>query len=340
MTDHLLIFGNGLGRSIHNDFFELSNALRAAWTAHGILTERQRELITSCLPDDVIENGDGVPTSEAQLEDLQRVLGACDTIGVFQQRVDGNRPAWLTEEGIAFPNAIRKFIHSAACYFHDRDVLYFHNAQPALPQEFCDALKEFISNTGAHVATLNYDDLLYDCFTDTPIFREYRLRDGFFGGGIFDMDRGRQLIRPANGQGWFLHLHGSPLFVDEGGAPKKLGRVALHRYQGAESAHLVLTSVKFKNSIIAASTVLSEYWKELSDIINSVRRIYIIGYGGGDTHLNTEIRFADPDCEIFVVERHGQRSLEESTSRWSRIFRNNNVSVIQLDNILNFRNWE
>ncbi|MDX1742363.1 MAG: hypothetical protein R3186_02045, partial [Ruegeria sp.] len=79
MVESLFVFGNGLGRALDNQFFSLQQAMQVAWDDDDILTGEQRQLIRSCLPIDLIENDDRAPTSEEELEDLQRVLSACDT---------------------------------------------------------------------------------------------------------------------------------------------------------------------------------------------------------------------------------------------------------------------
>ncbi len=338
MVESLFVFGNGLGRALDNQFFSLQQAMQAAWDDDDILTGEQRQLIRSCLPIELIEDDDGAPTSEEELEDLQRVLSACDTIKSFEYRVDGaNGEGWLSEHGREFPIAIRKYIHKAACYFHDRIVLEFGDAEAYLPLEFQNALRSFIAQHGAHVATLNYDDLLYDCFTDTDVFRRRKLRDGFLR-GEFAFER-LEGFYDARSEGWFLHLHGSPLFVNIDGEPRKIERARLGGFQGNESTHLVLTSVKFKRNIISQSEILSSYWAKLKEIIPNSRNIVVFGYGGLDVHLNEALGNADKDACIRIVEFNDGTDHAERENFWKNELKRNELEVIQLEDVLSFRQW-
>ena len=209
-----------------------------------------------------------------------------------------------------------------------------------LPEEFQESLRSFIDAQGAHVCTLNYDDLLYDCFTDTIIFREYKLRDGFFREGRFDFDRAEALYSMANREGWFLHLHGSPLFVNKQGHPTKITRADLRGFQGTESTHLVLTNVRYKQSAISSSEILSRYWDKLSSLLTEVSNIVLLGYGGGDMHLNNKIALrADRNATIRVVERRSDRLADERKEHWERIIPGREIEIVQEDTILDFRDW-
>ncbi|MEW9918880.1 hypothetical protein AB2B41_04665 [Marimonas sp. MJW-29] len=194
----LILFGNGLGRALDNSFFQLEVALNSAWNNPAILSEPQKELIIRCLPGAVLEDETNVaPKSEADLDRLQRVLAACDEIAKNETE-DG--ASWLTEDGKLFPFAIRSYIHAAASYFH----LGLH----VLPQPFVDTLVSYLLETRSHVATLNYDELLYRSFVNTELFRGYScMIDGFVS--AFSAEN-LERYHPSR-QSYYLHLHGSPL---------------------------------------------------------------------------------------------------------------------------------
>ena len=59
---------------------------------------------------------------------------------------------------------------------------------------------------------------------------------------------------------------------------------------GYSSNHLVLTHVAHKASVIAASPVLSAYWTRLAEACQEAQAIVLVGYSGGDVHLNQLIR--------------------------------------------------
>ena len=110
-----MIFGNGLGRAISNEDYNLEAALSAAWVDNSVLSDTQRQLIKQCLPEDVIESSlSEPPRSEEQLDKLQRVLAACDEIAK-NENPDGER--WLMDHGRQFPYAIRSFVHCRGIAF-------------------------------------------------------------------------------------------------------------------------------------------------------------------------------------------------------------------------------
>ena len=103
MKRKFILFGNGLGRALDNDFCCIERGLQEAWDSD-VLSEPQKALVHSCLREQVIESELSAPTSEEELGDLQRVLNSCDTILEFENRVQDD--GWLTESGIEFPKAI------------------------------------------------------------------------------------------------------------------------------------------------------------------------------------------------------------------------------------------
>ncbi len=340
MVQSLFIFGNGLGRSIDPQFFDLKPALEHAWNAKGSLTEAQKDLIRACLPEEVLEDENAdAPQEEEQLEELQSILSACDTIIRTEQRIGANgEDGWLSNHGREFPTAIRRYIHHAACYFLDRDLLLFEEKPEDLDDEFVDALRNFILESGAHVATLNYDDLLYEAFTGTDVFQKFYLRDGFFREGRFKFALAERRYN-AEKEGWFLHLHGSPLFIDQGGEPRKITRGHLRDNRGTESTHLVLTSIKFKRTIIQSSEILKNYWKKFRQIIPTSNNIVLVGYGGRDTHLNDALALRAPEGSIRIVEHLNDATEDERTEFWKEALQREDFTITRLENIQVFRAW-
>lgn len=340
MVESLFIFGNGLGRSIDPAFFDLKPALEHAWTTEGCLTATQKNLIRACLPEEVLEDENAdAPQSEEQLEELQHILSACDTIAKTEQRVGADsEEGWLSAHGREFPTAIRRYLHHAACYFLERDILLFDDKPTNLDDEFVNILNEFILKSGAHVATLNYDDLLYEAFCDTDVFKKFRLRDGFFRKGRFDFEMAERNYA-ARQEGWFLHLHGSPLFLDQNGEPRKVTRAEIRANHGSESTHLVLTSVKFKRTIIQGSEILNRYWKKFREIVPTSENIILFGYGGWDTHLNQALKFYAPKGSIRIVEHRNDRTDEERKAFWEDALHLDDFTIIRLENIQDFRAW-
>ena len=180
MTESLFIFGNGLGMSIDPDYFSLESGLKRAWAG---VDEAQRELICQSLGLKK-EKKDSAPKSEGQLYNLQKISDACQLITRFESQSGKD---WLTDDGKKFPNAIRQYIHSVALtYLQKLDL----NVRKSPGEKFSGSLKNHISENGAHILTMNYDDLLYDLFADDPIMKKTTycvtdfLQRGLIGRGV------------------------------------------------------------------------------------------------------------------------------------------------------------
>ena len=328
----VLIFGNGVGRALDNDYFNLENALEKAWDDPTVLDDTQKALIRQCLPEDVIEDDETIaPKSEEELDILQRILAACDEIS---QQERGAGPAWLTPEGKAFPAAIRRYIHRAACYFHEGPY--------TLPSTFTKPLIDFIVSTRSHVATLNYDELLYRSFVQTSVFSGYScMIDGF----VRSFNNESLSRRSPNRQCYYLHLHGSPLFyTDNNGETRKASMSSLPSIVGYSSNHLVLTHVAHKASVIAASPVLSAYWTRLAEACQEAQAIVLVGYSGGDVHLNQLISSYAADKQLEIVERRtpAYSTREGSSARfqyWESLLGKTPYAHWR-DSVLDFTTWD
>lgn len=328
----LVLFGNGLGRSLDNEFFQLERALSSSWNDPSILTDEQRTLILQCLPEDVLEDETSrFPREEAELDRLQRVLAACDEISKHETE-DG--VSWLTDDGKLFPFAIRSFIHKAASFFH--------SGSYELPSTFVDPLIEWLLATRSHIATLNYDELLYRAFVNTEVFSGYScLLDGFVP--TFDpsnLDR----WQPAQ-QSYYLHLHGSPLYFNsQNNELCKSNLSQLPMIEGYSSTHLVLTHVDHKSAVISASPILREYWKRLETAMTEAQSIILFGYGGGDKHLNLLISKYFREKQVEVVERRKPEYNEQAgvnirCQHWQNTLGVEKVVCFWFENILEHRNW-
>lgn len=327
LSKELIIFGNGLGRAIDNDFFCLDRALNVAWNDPDVLTEKQRELILRCLPTEVVE-ADGAPTSEDHLENLQRTLAACDLINELE---DETSEGWLTEHGREFPAAIRSYLHRTACEFHMGNHM--------LPEDFAQELRAFVIKTKSHIATLNYDKLLYSAFVNTKVFDGYNcLIDGFISGTF---SPGNMHRKTKSRTSYYLHLHGSPLYYDDNnGETHKAATAEVELIAGDRSGHIVLTNVKYKTAVIMASPLLLHYWKMFEQALDEARRITLFGYSGFDEHLNRKISISvsEKPKPIRVIEYAGPESDAERESFWR--VKVGEVQLLRHKNILRFTEWD
>lgn len=320
MARKTIIFGNGLGMALNPTYFSIDRAIGVVWNDSALLNSASKELIIKCLP----RESDGRPHGENELDTLQLALSACD----FLNGIENSGIHWLSDDGQEFPQAVRQFIYQTALQFHQRE--------EDLPNTFLDPLADFIKDTKSHVATLNYDNLLYQPLIDREVLSGYSgaLVDGFHNSG-FDVENLER--RYGRTFGYYLHLHGSPLFVDRRQNIIKLGQSNLAEQTDTVSSHIVLTHFKHKSTVISASVVLFNYWRKLVEALSESEEILLIGYSGADTHLNHLIRGAS-DLPIRIVEWEGAGGQTERMTYWSDLF-SREVTLERKTNILEFQEW-
>lgn len=320
MPRKVVIFGNGLGMALNPQAFSLDRAIGGVWDFTDVLSDEQKHLICTCLPDDRA----GRPQGEDELETLQVALSACDVlVGIPDARIH-----WLSEQGQQFPIAVRKLIYNTA--------RQFHQSGEELPDQFLEPFCEFIQQTNSHVGTLNYDNLLYQPMIDRGILQGYNgsLVDGFHDAGF---DKENLERRCGNRFGYYLHLHGSPLFVDRRRRTIKLRQFALAEQTDTVSSHIVLTHFEHKIAVISASDVLLSYWQLLAEAIDESEEVILFGYSGADIHLNLMLKSMS-EVPVRVVEWAGSGDEVNRLRYWRRLL-GRKISLVHLDNILEFSQW-
>jgi len=308
--------------AINPDYFRLDEAIKSVWEDEEIVNEAAKQLICSCLPEGV----DEYPRGEEDMDRLQLALASCE----FLSNIQTEQFHWLTAHGKAFPDAVRSFIYNAS--------IHFHNPDDKLPESFITPLIEFVSQTKSHVATLNYDNLLYRPFIDNKVLSGYNgvLVDGFPNAG-FDEEN---LVRKfGKNFGYYLHLHGSPLYVKRNERVYKLSQCDVSQRSDLLSSHIVLTHVEHKKTIIEKSNVLKTYWSFLQKSIQESSEVLLVGYSGLDVHLNELISSLCETKKNRVVEWSGSGELDVRGEFWSEQL-NHEVVLIHLENILEFMEWE
>lgn len=326
MPRKTLIFGNGLGMALDPRHFSLTNAMADVWNDPVAVSDAHKELISQCI------GGNGaIPQREDQLDPLHLVISACKTLNSINmsQRMNVH---WLSQEGQQFPVAVGNYIHKVATRLH------LYNGE--LPQAFLEPLIRFVRQTKSHIATLNYDKLLYGAFLDANLMAGYFdtvLVDGMVTAGFSS----EALVRLYNNNfGYYLHLHGSPLFFDHHGFARKRDRHELNPFSPEGSDHIVLTHVRHKRSTIGASMVLSTYWNYLNISLNESQEIIVFGYSGDDDHLNDVIAAHAQSKHIIIVEWSGlNQTQEQRLEYWSQKFKTVNFHHFYLQNILDFNQW-
>ncbi len=320
----VIIFGNGLGMALNDNDFSLKVAIKGIWESEGLTTD-EKKLINDCLPDG---SAFDFPEGEEDMDHLYVAEICCRMLSKL------NSPDyWLQPKAADFPKTISKFIHNVAAYFHKIDT--------TLPESFMTPLITFIKKTNSHIATLNYDSLLYSPLCTKKICYGYDgcLVDGIWESTGFDPNNLRRL--PGKEFGYYLHLHGSPLFQDINGTVKKMKRSDLFDYNhdGTVGNHLVLTHVKHKPLVISSSLLLSTYWYVLAKAISESEEIMLFGYSGLDPHLN-ELLSGYPDRPFQVVEYTNGKNQNDREHFWKKKLHVKNIKVILCQSVLKFKNWD
>ncbi|WP_207886842.1 SIR2 family protein [Pseudomonas sp. 30_B] len=321
MPRKAFIFGNGLGMALDPQRFSLRRAMMEVWNSPHLLDENQKNLISQTL------GGDGaIPQDEDQLDTLHQVVTACKTLN----KISGRDIHWLSELGQQFPYAVANYLHKVAAHLH------LHTE--TLPEEFSSSLIEYIRRTNSHVATLNYDKLLYDAFLDANILNGF---DGSLVDGVTTLGFSPENLerRYQRNFGYYLHLHGSPLYYDEHGVTYKHQRNQLDMHSHNGSEHIVLTHVAHKKSVIAASRILSTYWTYLQRALSESTEIYLVGYSGNDSHLNEIISLHGTNKTVKIIEWHGNFTENEKHAYWNSKLRCQFLHY-HCDNILEFNHWQ
>ncbi|MCK4705823.1 MAG: hypothetical protein KAT90_10100, partial [Gammaproteobacteria bacterium] len=215
--------------------FLLANALSEVWEKDEVLSADQKELICKCT------GREGAPEGEHELDSLHLAVTSCETL----RNIGSGRIHWLSDDGQQFPDMTAQYIHKVA--------VQLHNYDGELPVEFVEPLVQFVNDTKSHIATLNYDKLLYSSFIDNGVCSGYDgcLVDGMIRNGFSADNLERRYGRDF---GYYLHLHGSPLFMsDNNGGIIKLPRDELTLEDEMIGRHIVLTHVKHKPEVILAS---------------------------------------------------------------------------------------
>lgn len=323
---NLIIVGNGLSLSVDAHFFTLGRAMASVWESDRI-TNDEKALIRRCLP-----SGVEAPEREDHLANLQRVVDACETVLEFEN-ADRGGGDWLTDTGQSFPMAIRYYVHAIASEFHPE----VHDLALEPPARFLDALNENLERYGSTVATTNYDGSLYRGLCDRSSFQSYKTLDGFQGYPLKFSES--NLTRRTSRKGYYLHLHGSPLFIEEEGIIVKLPRDDIRNRTPHASRHIVLTHAKYKTQLIGSSALLSAYWTKLSQISDDFDRILWIGHSGGDHHLNSFIARYYPKTPITIVEWSGTGENSSRLQYWRSKFSDRVEEVLQLNSLCEFEAW-
>ncbi len=358
VTKKLIIMGNGLGMALDPEHFNLKNAMQRVWDCATRLTEQEKTIVG---PLKGIDAATG-PRSEDELSSTQLALSFLSS---FRERLGEDAlEAWFAPDARDYPSFLRKYIYEVAYDLFSYDL---PSDKTELWTTFLEALIPYIIESKSHIATLNYDDLIYDKIVEGITINDKRYKPSQAQGGNYGLapyvrdgfqSRGRFAPDTFNwdgDSGQYLHLHGSPLFLTEedGETSQKIRRSELSESNNTAHRHIVLANRKDKTSIIRRSDILSDYWDErLPACISEASEIILFGYSGEDDHLNDLIKEARGDTPIVVIEwENALHRLRDNDAvidndqvmspqdYWDMCL-GQSVKLIQLENILTFTEWE
>ncbi len=183
---------------------------------------------------------------------------------------------------------------------------------------------------------MNYDKLLYESFINNDIFEGgygAYLIDGMLDSGFHEDSLERKFGRNF---GYYLHLHGSPLFIDQNNLIVKLRRDQLASYSQGIGHHIVLCHIDHKPSVIDSSYVLKTYWDYLKFTLSEADEVILFGYSGLDKHLNMMIKPYLKSRKCRVIEWSGTDGDRDAFWKTELDIQ---PTLIHLDNILNYTGW-
>ena len=100
----LVIFGNGLGRALDNDYFQLSSGMSHAWSDKGPLENDDRKFLQT------LNIPPAGPSSEDDLESIQLAQISCRTLQEVVK--DGHVESWITEKARNIDIIFNRYINS------------------------------------------------------------------------------------------------------------------------------------------------------------------------------------------------------------------------------------
>jgi len=298
------LVGNGLGMDYKSEIFSLASAMSYAWD----LIEDSDDIM---LLQNILTLGTA-PETEGQLRNLQRLYWHLEG----SKLNDENHILTLIDD--FFVNIVKQFFSVNSNVIKDCDLI--------------NSLVKYIACAGddkpCHVATLNYDKLLYGSFTNVPaengntVFGSYKLIDGFFPDDNRLIYNTKQCQKRNPSAGWYLQLHGSPLFsantnhndiepvsqtiVKENIADKEEQFLVERKIRNAMRDQIILTDPTFKTAMIEKNKLLSDYWCKFKTILSKTDKLCVIGYGGNDPHVNelvrNQCRSGNKTMRVYIVE--------------------------------------
>jgi len=210
----------------------------------------------------------------------------------------GKVDSYLGQILFSLPEILRYFILDYICDYHYPSFKYSHYKDDY--EIWKNFLIKFAYDGPLSIFSLNYDSLLYEiianinksgkCYIETGVDIEKLALEN--GSEVMDLDRIK------NAKNVFIPLHGSVHFVPEIGSVRfcrnckyakkeRRGRAVSRKTKqdGTHDYNQIMITGLSKFDAVAKEPFSTFYTRLVKDIIET-DRIFIIGYGGADKHLN------------------------------------------------------
>lgn len=342
----LVFIANGVGRAVDSELLTLSSGIEKGLKSLNN-TEKDiiKEFISLYTKDDIsAENITNVINNEEN-----EILAYINMVSMLTRMIKTGKgklkERFVSQQFGDLANTINKFIYNVADSYNTEKIKR-NGIYPENFEGFAQSLGGFIYKNKAHLATTNYDDLLYRYFLDVQIktgenteafimnpSKNTILSDGFTktNSGIqFDFSN-----HDLNSTSWYMHLHGSSRFHSKFGS----GNVfkSYKKYDSNHVPHIILNHFNLKEFEINLNPILHRYFDLFGKALAKINALYIIGYGGYDKHINNIVMNANDKCKIIIIER-AQQDMNKN-DLW-RDLKSSNLDITlenSFENILDYR---
>lgn len=283
-----ILVGNGLGMALDHEYFTLEAGMKAAWgqmkEEAGIFKKAIRVFLYRAIPkneDDLRKFHDAFITL-LKMESLAR-------------EIPKEIMTIVHPEAQNYKTSYREYMLRIAAHFFNFDIKNHNVSFEKFIEKLTDFIrKNFESGGVVHVATLNYDGLLYRELIKSEVIHG---KHGNLFDGISTTKGFERGVLDWSGKGRYLHLHGSPRFYTDGDNTIKKdseedGRNAFNPFEVDDKfrPHIVLCHPTQKESYINRSELLRTYFEYFEKSLEESDCLIIIGYSGKDSHINEAIK--------------------------------------------------
>ncbi len=329
-----VVFGNGLGMALDPEHFTLASAFSTIWNEES-LDDISKKMLLQCIG----QKDDTPPQSEDELLRLHSFLKSFTDLKSFET----TEIEILQDKVRNFDVAVKKYFTKVAMYFHGHDV--------KISDEFKANFALFVRHNSAHVATLSYDDLVSQMILDESLHVDdlgssygptFTLVDGFCGTPLKFSERNLVRLYDSSNHSWFMHLHGSPLYVQNGSQVNKLKKSEIDETLSQDpevlGSNIVLQHFDVKAEIITQSNLLASYWTYFNRALSESNEVVFFGYSGFDKHLNIliDIFLGRDGTTVKVVEWSGSKNSKEYWKGKLKNGTDENIEHVPLDSIMEF----